>query len=485
MLEICQFFFEHLHSQNIRYCHWKSNGHLHEALTGKTDLDILVHIEDESKLNQALKSFNFLEIISPPLKRFPYLEDYLGFDDQTGRLIHLHVHYKLILGQRYIKNHHLPLEDLFFDNLTTKDNIYVPKPELELLLLVIRAGMKVENIALLKHAIKGFTDPIYTAFPAGIEQEFHELIPASDINTLLELLQQSQLPIKAEIFTTFIDKFQNQSLKFYDIFSLNREVLKSLRGFQRNKSPMAIFRYYWLIISNLNVVTKFFPTKKKRMANLGFSFSIVGADGSGKSTLTKDLHNWLSWKLYTNFYYYGIPKTFVVRLINLIGRGLGKLKLPFLQSITDSFLWIYIARKRYMISQQIKTDVAKGVVVITDRFPLKSFHSMNQPMDGPRISGINRKMCRFSKIEENYYNKISPPDRIFVLQVTLDELRKRKTDLDLSTHKQKTDAVNAIVETDKIIVINANKPYSEVCLCVKRNIWRLLTTFNQPQNITF
>ena len=479
MLELSKLFFEYIHSQNIRYCHWKSNSHLYEALTGQTDLDILIHDEDERKFNQALQKFNFLEISSPPNKRFPYLEDYLGFDQKTGKLIHLHIHYKLILGQRFIKNHHLPLEELFFANLITKDNIFIPRPELELLFLVIRAGMKVENMALLKHAIKDFTSPGYTAFPAGIEKEFHELIASSDINVLLDLLQQSQLPIRAEIFTSVIEKFQNQSLKFYDIFKLNRDILKALREFQRDKSHMAVFRYNWLITRNSNIVARFFPPKKKLLVNRGHSFSIVGADGSGKTTLTKDLHKWLSWKLDTKLYYYGIPKNLFIKYLTLLTRGLGKLNLPFLKECTNNFIWIYIARKRYLLSQLIIKNVTEGKVIITDRFPLKQFHSMDQPMDGPRLPF---NMSKLSAFEKGYYDKILSPEHIFVLQVTLEELRSRKTDLDIETHKIKADAVNKITNSDNIITIDANIPYSEVCLTVKRKIWELLIKSYQAQS---
>lgn len=481
MLEFSRKFFEYLHSQNIKYCHWKSNSHLYEALTGQTDLDILVHEEDKKQFNQALQKFKFLEILSPPDKQFRYLEDYLGFDQETGKLIHLHVHYKLILGQRFIKNHHLPVEDLFWSNLITKDNIFIPKPELELLFLIIRASMKVEGIALLKHAIKDFTAPGYTAFPAGIEKEFKELISSSDINTLLDLLQQSQLPVDPKICINFIEQFNNQSLKFYDLIILNRKILKSLSEYQRNKGPAVFIRYHWLVIRNLRIVTKFFPSKKKCIAHRGFSFSVIGADGSGKTTLTADLNKWFSWKLFVRHYYYGIPKTFFVKTLNLASRGFKKIKLPFLQSAIDSFTWVYIARKRYLISQLIKDKVAKGNLVITDRFPLKHFYSMEQAMDGPRLSCSKTPPNLFSKIEADYYKKITRPDYLFVLQVSLDELRKRKTDLDISTHKIKADAVNSIADSENIITIDANIPYAEVCLTVKRKVWELLTKMANTQ----
>ena len=476
MLELCRLFFENLPSQNVRYCHWKSNGHLKQALTGQTDLDVLIHEEDKEAFNQALQQFNFLEIISPPDKRFPYLEDYLGFDTQTGDLIHLHVHYKLLMGQRFIKNHHLPLESLFFDNLIVKDGIYIPRPELELILLVIRAGMKVEFISLIKHAIKDVTAPGYTAFPFEIEQEFKALIADSDMDILYALLHATQLPISPAIFKKFIAQFQNKSLKFYDLIILNRNVLSALKDFRRDTHTSTVLRYYWLLFRSLKTINTLFPAKKKSLVNRGFSFSIVGADGSGKSTLTEDLRQWLAWKLVVNPYYYGIPKTAFINFLDFSNRQLKKLSLPFVNTPIICLLWVYVAKGRYSISQQIVKKVANKEIAITDRFPLKDFQKMDQPMDGPRLQTYPESSPLCTKIESTYYDKIIFPRRIFVLQVTLDELRKRKTDLNIATHQIKADAVNALTETDNITIIDANQPYAVVCLTVKRQIWDLLTT---------
>ena len=100
MLEICRSFFNHLNSNNIRYCHWKSNVRLEQALEGKTDLDILVHPDDRGKLETGVTIFDIKRVLSHRLKRVPDIEDYLGFDHDTGRMIHLHVHFQLILGQK-------------------------------------------------------------------------------------------------------------------------------------------------------------------------------------------------------------------------------------------------------------------------------------------------------------------------------------------------------------------------------------------------
>ena len=57
-------------------------------------------------------------LIPPADGRHPATEHYLGLDDATGRLFHVHVQYLLVLGERYAKNYILPLEHAFLDGVT-------------------------------------------------------------------------------------------------------------------------------------------------------------------------------------------------------------------------------------------------------------------------------------------------------------------------------------------------------------------------------
>jgi len=79
MLTICNKLFKDLNNRNIRYCHWKSNSHLAKALLGKTDLDILVHSEDQFKFESILKKIFFKKILSPPRQKVPRVEGFFGF----------------------------------------------------------------------------------------------------------------------------------------------------------------------------------------------------------------------------------------------------------------------------------------------------------------------------------------------------------------------------------------------------------------------
>jgi hypothetical protein len=335
--------------------------------------------------------------------------------------------------------------------------------------------MKLDLISLLKHAIKDFIGRPYIPFPSAIEQEFIYLLNKSDQEKLHATLRKLNISLPEKLFSDFVSKFSAGKLKCYDVLHSKKQILSVLKPYRRQKGILVYIKALHLISCNSKAINKLKKPKNKTMPSRGRIFSIVGADGSGKSTLTRDLKTWLSWKLTVNRYYYGIPKTASTKFITFTLRAARKLKLNLIEKWLEYYLWIRIAMKRRAISRLSQNDINFGKIVITDRFPLKEFHSMPEPMDGPRLNKIVTNVgARFAHLEATIYDEINYPDRVFVLQTNINELRKRKTDLDLLTHNIKANAVNSIERNNHIVLLNANRPYCDVKLDLKRKIWCLL-----------
>ncbi|HKT61776.1 MAG TPA: hypothetical protein VJQ46_17085, partial [Gemmatimonadales bacterium] len=135
---------EALAGEGIPYCHWKSNAHLAASAQGATDLDVLVDRAHDQALTLVLTRLGWKRFAAVPWLAYPAVEDYLAFDADTGRLVHLHLHHELTLGERNLKGYHLPWEsDLFASRrLDRATGLYVADPTAELLLLLVRSALK-------------------------------------------------------------------------------------------------------------------------------------------------------------------------------------------------------------------------------------------------------------------------------------------------------------------------------------------------------
>ncbi len=137
-------FFTQLNDNDVEYCHWKSNEHLLEGLTGKTDLDILLNKKDVGKFEKIARDEGFLRFNSQYASRYPGVEDWIGEDHATGSLIHIHLHYRLATGHTGLKEYSLPwLEDVFKTRKQDEEySVYICAPEEELVCLLSRIALK-------------------------------------------------------------------------------------------------------------------------------------------------------------------------------------------------------------------------------------------------------------------------------------------------------------------------------------------------------
>ena len=100
MLPVLRALSESLGRAGVRYCHWKSNWRLPEALRGETDLDLLVHRADRSRF---LSLVGALGLKPASGEDHPSVWHCYGCDDESGRLFDLHVYYRLITGELIVK----------------------------------------------------------------------------------------------------------------------------------------------------------------------------------------------------------------------------------------------------------------------------------------------------------------------------------------------------------------------------------------------
>src|SRR5437773_2571742 len=130
--------FDALQGAGVRYCHWKSNWKLVEALRGERDLDLLVHRGDASRFLSVVGAVGCKPGRSDG---HPSLCHYYGFDEESGRVFDLHVYHRIITGGT-IKEYHLPLESALLRGARPpEEGVCVPERAAERVSSVMRRGL--------------------------------------------------------------------------------------------------------------------------------------------------------------------------------------------------------------------------------------------------------------------------------------------------------------------------------------------------------
>src|SRR5437870_8956268 len=100
---------EALGGERVAYLQWKGNWKRSRWMSGEGDIDLLVHRSAEPRYSAVLWSLGFRRADPPPASAIPGIESYFGFDPATGRIIHVHTHYRPAVGGIWRTVYRLPI----------------------------------------------------------------------------------------------------------------------------------------------------------------------------------------------------------------------------------------------------------------------------------------------------------------------------------------------------------------------------------------
>ena len=196
-------------------------------IRGLTDLDLLVDPSHGQQFRLILHQHNIKPIVSPD-RPHPAIEDYLGFDPDTGCLYHLHVHYQLVLGEHFVKNYHLPLEEAFWNSAQIWQGLVkIPTPELELVVLAIRALLKYRDRDLVKD-ILSIRSP---GLPFDILREIEYLLDQTDQERISRTLKSQVGFISPEIVLELLATVVHSPRAGWVLYRLRRNLRRELRAY--------------------------------------------------------------------------------------------------------------------------------------------------------------------------------------------------------------------------------------------------------------
>ncbi len=493
-------FTQALHKEDIQYCHWKSNEHLHAAVSGKTDLDILVDKGRALTLTRILSETGFKHFSTVPWQAYPGITDYLAMDEETGRLVHLHLHHELTVGEKHLKGYHLPWEHLVLSTrrFDAKEEVYVADPNVEMLLLLVRAALKIR----MRDRLLTYLGTDY--FRGGLLREFLWLKARTQSGHVSELAK-NQLGDKAaaQILTLMNGKPSlSDLLRFRKSAGCRLNLFKTY-GVIKGTLHRWFREVLWLRGAFYKRYKFSLGPCRRTSSRGGLMVVLVGSDGSGKSTLSKMLGEWLSWKVDVLRIYFGsgdgpsslirLPLLVVLKLLRKTrviqstghataadeewnhanGRQMGQ-RLKALARVPWALVLAYEKRKKLRRAWRAR---GLGMVVICDCYPQCQVMGFN---DGPLLSRWldqqNRLLRSLAHWELISYQRteIYPPDLVIKLDIT-PELALSRTRFENSIEeirsKVKTVKNLRYPPETKVVSISTVDVMDRVLLEVKRTIW--------------
>lgn len=470
-----------LEQAGIEYCHWKSNEAIDRSMSGDNDLDLLVSRRHVQAFVELLSASGFVRS-AKRTRRVPGIESFYGLDEASGRLVHVHAHYALVLGDDRTKNHRLPIEDAYIRSSKPAAGVdlRIPAAEFELAVLVIRLVLKYctwdemvwnrargrragpshserrEFAYLLERAGPAEADSVLLAHaPYCTEELFaeclHAVAPGAPLGTRLRAGRRLERCLQANARRS---RRADRTLRVVRRFT--EAARRRLRRRDRN-----------------------------RPAAGGALIAIIGGDGAGKSTALATLEGWLGASFDVRVVHLGKPSwsrtTYCLRaILKVVHRASRVLPRPISDRVTEfrSVTWLLCTgRDRQLAYRRARRFTSQGGIVLCDRYPHPRVMSMEGPLirrtvGDDRMSAVVRAMCRR---EECYHRSIAPPDLLAVLRLDPEIAVERKWDENPdSVRRRSTEIWQADWRGSGAHVVDASRPKEAVAGELKALVWSTL-----------
>jgi hypothetical protein len=231
----------------------------------------------------------------------------------------------------------------------------------------------------------------------------------------------------------------------------------------------------------------------RRAPGGGVVISVVGLDGSGKSTLVREVHRWLGAEVDVMARYFGTgdgePSLFfrpfkavsrwVARLVRTrpkgASHGVVSDRPPGLGYSVLFAVWaIAAAIEKWQKIVATQRAVRRGFIVVTDRYPQNEIPGFN---DGPMLRRLPRCPAWLCRFEASIYElaRRAPPDLVIKLQVGPDTVVQREPQMVKSVIEQRIAWLNELTfSSTHVVSIDATRTLQEVHWKAKHEIWSIL-----------
>jgi len=459
MLGIYKIFFNQMCDEGINYCSWKNNHTLERALSGDSDVDLLVSSTQFKKFEKIAFENGFIRVKSS-ISEYPFVQHYYCYDEHSNKFGHLHVYYKLVTGDSHLKNYRLPVEDKVLNASCIFDfGIREAHPSHQAEMYMLRKYIKSSSLLGLFLLFRESED---------YKSEFNYII-----GRIAELGEKSA----PSLFK--FDVGFSKPLSFVNLLKIKRYIKVWHRGVG------VIERVSQL---NTRILNKLFFHRKK-IVN-GSVIAVVGLDGSGKSSAVEMLSKWLSKEFTIKIFHFGRPPatllTYPIRIMLWVRR------VVFLKNASGSLVdssnnklsliskirYLALAYERVVLMRNAHRFSLNGGIAILDRHPSNNIGKM----DSQRIPDSN---SFFGRLESMLYESMKIADMLLKFNVDVEEAVRRnssriKKDKETDEEIRIRFKINDRLQYSSMLEheIDAMQPKDEVHKQLKVLVWEYIVATN-------
>lgn len=234
----------------------------------------------------------------------------------------------------------------------------------------------------------------------------------------------------------------------------------------------------------------------------GAVIAFVGPEATGKSTLLREISNWLGEHFEVERIHAGKPKPTVLSMLpNVLLPALRRLlptyrsgsieavyiskerqeKPPTVYPLIFAIRSVLLGYDRWSLLKHAYRQASSGVIVLSDRYP----SLCPGAPDSPQLSHLpvvpNRYPIRrmLARVERRLYREIPPPDIVLSLRVPLEvailrnKTRGKREPEDFVRLRHSQSSALEFGEAP-VFEINSNQPLDATVLAAKRAIWKAM-----------
>jgi thymidylate kinase len=374
---------------NIPYVVWKGISKYELALLGLVDLDIYIPESNMASFKNIAIKQDWIEVDSR--NKFQNITHFYCFDKSISKFVHIHIYFNLRTGSTLDKSYFLNPSSIISERVCNEDGVFFVSNLDHAMLHYLRINLKK----------KGFLNKLFyfkERFKHNREQSFlHDLDLSQEelLSLAYERYQPKNHPDKRNLCSIIFNRFFNKLLN------------------------------------------------KKKLFFSSTIVSIIGSDGSGKSTLSSEIIKNFKKDFEVKHYSFGRPSftysssyIWIIRQLIFYCRAIWRdvseskntgehskniLEKPSYTSIISSFALVLLAFERKCVLKKSRAKADNGNLVVLDRCPSLQVGQM----DGPKILPSNFITELLSKLEIYLYQSSVRVDLVIKLEVPVDVLIHR------------------------------------------------------------